>query len=71
MSNTPEFGRTRADVKAEVIAARKAGELQFGDVQPVAVAKGGSQLTRAEVKADAIASRQLTRTAPGRNTIDY
>jgi hypothetical protein len=66
----PEFARSRASVKAEAIAAQKAGELQFGDVGPIAVAKG-SETTRAQVKAEAIATRQLTRTAPGRNTIDY
>ena len=70
VAKTPEFGRTRADVKAETVAANKAGEIQFGDVQAVQVAKG-SELTRQQVKAEAIAARQLTRTAPGRNTIDY
>jgi hypothetical protein len=70
VAKTPEFGRTRADVKAETLAATKAHEVQFGDVQPVQVAKG-SELTRQQVKAEAIAARQLTHTAPGRNTIDY
>jgi Domain of unknown function (DUF4148) len=70
VAKAPEFGRTRADVKAETLAASKAGEIQFGDVQPTQVAKG-SELTRQQVKAEAIAARQLTRTAPGRNTIDY
>jgi Domain of unknown function (DUF4148) len=67
---TPEFGRTRADVKSQTLAARSTGALEHNDVDLPQVAKGSS-LTRQEVKAEAVASRQLVKTAPGHNTIDY
>jgi len=64
------FGRTRASVKAETLAARATGGLDHDDVDLPNVARG-SVLSRQQVRADAIASRQLVKTSPGHNTIDY
>ncbi len=69
-ANAETFGRTRASVKAETLAARANGGLDHDDVDLPNVAKG-SVLTRQQVRDDAVAQRHLTRTAPGRNTIDY
>jgi hypothetical protein len=70
MTPTDAFGKTRAAAQAEVLAARANGELAHNDVDLPNVANG-SQLTRQQVRAEAIAARQLTKTAPGRNTIEY
>jgi hypothetical protein len=70
MTPTDAFGKTRAAAKAEVLAARANGDLAHNDVDLPNVATG-SQLTRQQVRAEAIAARQLTKTAPGRNTIEY
>lgn len=52
--NTP---LTRAEVQAQAIAARDAGQLPDTDIVKFNVATGGSSLTRAEVQAQAIAAR--------------
>jgi hypothetical protein len=69
-TNPDAFGRTRASVKAETLAARATGGLDHDDVDLPNVARG-SVLSRQQVRAEAVASRQLVKTAPGRNTIDY
>lgn len=66
---TVSFPRTRADVKGEVLAARATGGLEHNDVDLPAVAQGSFR-TRQDVRNEALASR-ATRTAPGKNTIDY
>jgi hypothetical protein len=71
MTPTDAFDKTRATAKSEVLAARAKGELAHNDVDLPNVATGTSQLTRQQVRAEAIAARQLTKTAPGRNTIEY
>ena len=67
---TPAFGKTRGQMRAEVLAARADGELNHTDVDLPPVATG-SVLSRQQVRAEAIAARSQSRTAPGRNTIDY
>ena len=64
------FGRTRAQVRGEVLAARSTGGLAHDDVDLPNVATG-SVLNRRDVRAEAIASRKLVDTAPNRNTIAY
>ena len=48
---------TRAQVQAEAIAARDAGQLPDTDIVRLVVPQGDSQLTRAQVRAEAIAAR--------------
>ena len=48
---------TRAEVQAQAIAARDAGQLPDTDIVRFVVAEGNSQLTRAQVLADAKAAR--------------
>ncbi len=55
-----QTARTRADVEAEVLAARAAGELiAAGEAEdlPIAQASRGAVLARATVKADVLAAR--------------
>lgn len=48
---------TRAEVRAQAIAARDAGQLPDTDIVKFEVSTGASSLTRAEVRAQAIAAR--------------
>jgi hypothetical protein len=50
---------SRAEVRAEAIAARDAGLIASGEFAPVTVAKSTSTLTRAQVRAEAVEAQRL------------
>lgn len=64
-TNTVDYGNiaftpgtvTRADVRAEVLRARAAGELDITEASPAFPVAAASGLTRAEVRAEAIRAR--------------
>ena len=64
-TNTVDYGNitfkpgtvTRAEVRAEVLRARAAGELDITEATPAFAVAAPSSLTRAEVRAEAIRAR--------------
>ena len=57
--------KTRAEVKAECDAARKAGKIVEGECQPEKPSKATSNTTRAEVKKEAAAANKKGETTKG------
>lgn len=60
---------SRAEVRAQAIAALNAGQIASGEFAPVIVAEGMSTLTREQVRAEAIAAERLGLIARGEMTV--
>ena len=60
---------TRAEVRAEAIAARDAGLITIGEMAPVIVAENTSTLTRAQVRAEAMEAQRLGLITTGEITV--
>jgi hypothetical protein len=60
---------SRAEVRAEAIAARDAGLIASGEFGPVIVAENTSSLTRAQVRAEAVEAQRLGLLASGEITV--
>ena len=60
---------SRAEVRAEAIAARDAGLIASGEFVPVIVAENTSTLTRAQVLAEAVEAQRLGLIANGEITV--
>jgi hypothetical protein len=60
---------SRAEVRAEAIAARDAGLIASGELVPVIVAENTSTLTRAQVLAEAVEAQRLGLIANGEITV--
>jgi hypothetical protein len=60
---------SRAEVRAEAIAARNAGLITSGEFAPVIVAENTSTLTRAQVRAEAVEAQRLGLLTTGEITV--
>ena len=60
---------SRADVRAEAIAARDAGLITSDEFAPVIVAENTSTLTRAQVRAEAVEAQRLGLLTTGETTV--
>jgi hypothetical protein len=60
---------SRAEVRAEAIAARDAGQIANGEFAPVIVAESTSTLTRAQVRAEAVEAQRLGLLTAGESTV--
>ena len=60
---------TRAEVRAQAIAARDAGLITSGEITPVIVAENTSTLTRAQVRAEAVEAQRLGLLTTGEVTV--
>ena len=56
---------SRAEVRAQAVAARDAGQLPRGEILPVHSADTGAALSRAQVRAEAAEARRLGLVAQG------
>lgn len=60
---------SRAEVRAQAIAARDAGLITSGEFAPVIVAQNASTVTRAQVQAEAVEAQKLGLVTTGETTV--
>ena len=60
---------SRAEVRAEAVAARDAGLITSGEFAPIIVAENTSSVTRAQVRAEAAEARRLGLLTTGEITV--